>query len=121
MSYLGKNSRFLGQAHTSKNSKITKSSPLIFLRQARSSKNWKQIIEIGKEFLRSVDLKLITFQNHQLLSIYDEILIGAWYGGNKELSKKSAIRMSKLIPITKIASGTKSHYIANLKFNGINM
>ena len=91
------------------------------LRRLRDEKSWPQMIKIGKDFLSNIsDQQLISkYSLKELIYIYDELLIGSWYGNDKELSRQFANRINNLLNKVYIEDDAKIHYLENLSYHGI--
>ena len=89
------------------------------LRHCRQNSIWDTVIKVGSKILIAIDNGKLNWSPEMLVDIYNEIVIGAWYGNDKTLSWDAAIRITKLIDKISIGSQKKRNILQNLTCHDI--
>ena len=88
------------------------------LKHCRIFKMWDSIIILGKKILEST---MKNYKTEDLLHIYNEILIGTWWGNRRDLSLKAALKMVDIVNNSDvdIDKNTSDLFSGNLKFHNL--
>jgi len=80
------------------------------------------IVEIAPNLLDLISPDDNRYSIDQIVTIYNEILIGCWYLEDKRhISRDAANRMQKLIPMSTLPVHTKQNMLANMGFHDIKL
>lgn len=93
---------------------------LLNLRHCNAITFHRGVSNIGAILLDSIDINEQIYNIDDIISMYNEILIGCWYLDDKRyISKDAATRMEKLLPMSTLPDNIKENFITNMKFHGI--
>jgi len=93
------------------------------LRHCRKYKIWRTSIFIAERMFKMSNKEILRngYSFGKLAEIYDELLIGCWYGKRKDLSKNSAQRTIELSINCKLTPHLIKHLNKNLAFHGLSI